>query len=101
MFASICSLQTYDKASAAQLSNYPRRNQSFFHSPFFSGMVGQWRAVGFPLSAYRRAGRVQAPLAPGFYRSCADALTDEFRPQSGLVQRGGKGFLRCAPVRRV
>ena len=50
-------------------------------------MVGQWRAVGFPLSAYRRAGRVQAPLAPGFYRSCADALTDGFRPQSGLVQR--------------
>ena len=32
--------------------------------------------------------RVQAPLAPGFYRSCADALTDGFRPQSGLVQRG-------------
>ena len=30
---SICSLQTYDKASAAKLSNYPRRNQSFFHSP--------------------------------------------------------------------
>ena len=32
--------------------------------------------------------RVQAPSAPGFYRSCADALTDGFRPQSGLVQRG-------------
>ena len=31
--------------------------------------------------------RVQAPSAPGFYRSCADALTDGFRPQSGLVQR--------------
>ena len=30
---SICSLQTYDKASAAKLSNYPVRNQSFFHSP--------------------------------------------------------------------
>ena len=26
-------MQTYDKASAAKLSNYPRRNQSFFHSP--------------------------------------------------------------------
>ena len=32
--------------------------------------------------------RVQAPAAPGFYRSCADALTDGFCPQSGLVQRG-------------
>ena len=32
--------------------------------------------------------RVQAPAAPGFYRSCAGALTDGFRPQSGLVQRG-------------
>ena len=31
--------------------------------------------------------RVQAPAAPGFYRSCADALTDGFCPQSGLVQR--------------
>ena len=31
---------------------------------------------------------VQAPSAPGFYRSCADALTNGFRPQSGLVQRG-------------
>jgi hypothetical protein len=32
---SIYSLQTYDKASAAKLSNYPVKNQSFFHSPFF------------------------------------------------------------------
>gem|GEM_PF-6363751 len=32
--------------------------------------------------------RVQVPSAPGFYRSCADALTDGFGPQSGLVQRG-------------
>ena len=32
--------------------------------------------------------RIQAPAAPGFYRSCADALTDGFCPQSGLVQRG-------------
>ena len=32
--------------------------------------------------------RVQAPSAPRFYRSCADALTDGFGPQSGLVQRG-------------
>ena len=46
-------------------------------------------------SKYRSAGsgipeskRIQAPLAPGFYRSCAAALTDGFRPQSGLVQRG-------------
>jgi hypothetical protein len=31
--------------------------------------------------------RVQVPPAPGFYRSCAVALTDGFRPQSGLVQR--------------
>ena len=31
--------------------------------------------------------RVQVPSAPGFYRSCAAALTDGFRPQSGLVQR--------------
>ena len=31
---------------------------------------------------------VQAPSAPGFYRSCADAPTDGFCPQSGLVQRG-------------
>ena len=30
----ICSLQTNDKASTAKLSNYPGRNQSFFHSPF-------------------------------------------------------------------
>jgi hypothetical protein len=30
----------------------------------------------------------EAPAAPGFYRSCADALTDGFCPQSGLVQRG-------------
>ena len=35
VFVSICSLQTYDKASAAKLSNYPVRNQSFFHSPFW------------------------------------------------------------------
>ena len=27
------------------------------------------------------------PSAPRFYRSCADALTDGFCPQSGLVQR--------------
>ena len=33
VFVSICSLQTYDKASASKLSNYPVRNQSFFHSP--------------------------------------------------------------------
>ena len=32
--------------------------------------------------------RGEAPAAPGFYRSCADALTDGFRPQSGPVQRG-------------
>ena len=32
--------------------------------------------------------RVQAPSAPRFYRSCAGALTDGFRPKSGLVQRG-------------
>ena len=32
--------------------------------------------------------RVQAPAAPGFYRSCADALTEGLSPQSGLVQRG-------------
>ena len=31
--------------------------------------------------------RVQAPAAPGFYRSCADALTEGLSPQSGLVQR--------------
>ncbi len=35
MFVSICFLQTYDKASAAKLSNYPVRDQSFFHSPNF------------------------------------------------------------------
>ena len=33
MLVSICFLQTYDKASAAKLSNYPVRNQSFFHIP--------------------------------------------------------------------
>jgi hypothetical protein len=29
-------LQTYDKASAAKLSNYPRRKQSFFYSPLYT-----------------------------------------------------------------
>ncbi|WP_297011120.1 hypothetical protein, partial [uncultured Dialister sp.] len=36
VFVLICSLQTNDKASTAKLSNYPGRNQSFFHSPFLS-----------------------------------------------------------------
>ena len=39
VFVSICSLQTYDKASVAKLSNYPVRNQSFFHSPYVTGLT--------------------------------------------------------------
>ena len=34
VFVLICSLQTNDKAPTAKLSNYPGRNQSFFHSPW-------------------------------------------------------------------
>ena len=35
VFVSICSLQTYDKASTAGLPNYLIETQSFFHSPGF------------------------------------------------------------------
>ena len=37
---------------------------------------------------FPKAGRFRRLTAPRFYRSCAGALTDGFRPQSGLVQRG-------------
>ena len=50
VFVSICSLQTYDKTSAAKLSNYPVRNQSFFHSPC---PIGQHRSVNFLRKAPR------------------------------------------------
>ena len=36
-------------------------------------------------------------MAPGFYRSCAGALTDGFCPQSGLVQREGFMLPAAAP----
>ena len=38
VFVSICSLQTYDKASASKLSKYSEINQSFFHSPLHYGL---------------------------------------------------------------
>ena len=50
--------------------------------PWLSGGAGSTAPGWIP----GRKG-VQAPLAPGFYRSCAAALTDGFRPQSGPVQR--------------
>ena len=52
----------------------------------FASLRGRIRAVALEYIPGRN--RVQAPAAPGFYRSCADALTDGFCPQSGLVQRG-------------
>ena len=52
----------------------------------FASLRGRIRAAA--LEYIPGCKRVQAPAAPGFYRSCADALTDGFCPQSGLVQRG-------------
>ena len=52
----------------------------------FASLRGRIRAAALEYIPGRN--RVQAPAAPGFYRSCADALTDGFCPQSGLVQRG-------------
>ena len=51
----------------------------------FASLRGRIRAAALEYIPGRN--RVQAPAAPGFYRSCADALTDGFCPQSGLVQR--------------
>ena len=45
---SICSLQTYDKASASKLSNYPVRNQSFLHSPFLYAVHRKWSKKAYP-----------------------------------------------------
>ena len=52
----------------------------------FASLRGRIRAVALEHIPGRN--RVQAPAAPGFYRSCADALTEGLSPQSGLVQRG-------------
>ena len=52
----------------------------------FASLRGRIRVAALEYIPGRN--RVQAPAAPGFYRSCADALTDGFCPQSGLVQRG-------------
>ncbi len=52
----------------------------------FASLRGRIRAAALEYIPGRN--RVQAPAAPGFYRSCADALTDGLSPQSGLVQRG-------------
>ena len=52
----------------------------------FASLRGRIRAAALEYIPGRK--RVQAPAAPGFYRSCADAPTDGFCPQSGLVQRG-------------
>ena len=38
-------------------------------------------------TVFPKAGRFRRLTAPTFYRSCVGALTDGFRPQSGLVQR--------------
>ena len=38
-------------------------------------------------TVFPKAGGFRRLTAPRFYRSCAGALTDGFRPQSGLVQR--------------
>ncbi len=51
----------------------------------FASLRGRIRAVALEYIPGRN--RVQAPAAPGFYRSCADALTEGLSPQSGLVQR--------------
>ena len=51
----------------------------------FASLRGRIRAVALEHIPGRN--RVQAPAAPGFYRSCADALTEGLSPQSGLVQR--------------
>ena len=51
----------------------------------FASLRGRIRAAVLEYIPGRK--RVQAPAAPGFYRSCADAPTDGFCPQSGLVQR--------------
>ena len=51
----------------------------------FASLRGRIRVVALEHIPGRN--RVQAPSAPGFYWSCADALTDGFCPQSGLVQR--------------
>ena len=52
----------------------------------FASLRGRIRAAALEHIPGRN--RVQAPAAPGFYRSCADALTEGLSPQSGLVQRG-------------
>ena len=51
----------------------------------FASLRGRIRAVALEHIPGRN--RVQAPAAPGFYWSCADALTEGLSPQSGLVQR--------------
>ena len=77
----------------------------------FASLRGRIRAAALEYISGRK--RVQAPAAPGFYRSCADALTDGFCPQSGLVQRrvlyaacgsapfGGWRHHLCHGVKRV
>jgi len=52
----------------------------------FASLRGRIRIAALEYIPGRK--RVQAPAAPGFYQSCAGALTDGFCPQSGLVQRG-------------
>ena len=88
VFVSICFLQTYDKASAAQLSNYPRRNQSFFHSPLLLFVMQQWRHRGWPRNAdyiliARRA--IPSPLNPL-------NLLNPLNPHAAGVSRSGDTF---------
>ena len=61
----------------------------------FASLRGRIRAAALEYIPGRN--RVQAPAAPGFYRSCADALTYGFCPQSGLVQRGVINAARGGP----
>ena len=58
VFVLICSLQTNDKASTAKLSNYPVRNQSFFHSLFFNcSKLHMTKSIPFPVS-HRHSGSI-------------------------------------------
>ena len=56
VFVSICSLQTYDKASTARLPNYLIETQSFFHS-FFRGKNGAWPRTPYGPSRGSEGGR--------------------------------------------
>ena len=91
---SICSLQTYDKASTARLPNYLIETQSFFHS-FFRGKNGAWPRTPYGPSRGSEGGRREIFES---YSSCtlpavpplvADATT--FPPIQGALWVLGRG----------